>query len=162
MKDRYLYKAKFKDENRWVVGHYFEHLTRTPCPIGDMVSEDDYMHFIMNSGFSDWNMPKQITYNTINVNTLCQCAKSTKRGRLWEGDIFWECYADGIIGVIEWNDDYDGWIVNLVPNTVENECVPDYSDVLETFRLDEYDGGDYEFIYDNLIGSKHDYGYKVD
>lgn len=46
-----LFKAKRKDNGKWVEGYYIYHIRRTICPIGDSVKPEDEQHVIMRDGF---------------------------------------------------------------------------------------------------------------
>ena len=141
MKDRYLCIAKIaQDGKTWIIGYYY------------------YADYLNDS--HRINTSKGMNFE-IDYNTLCQCAKSTKRGRLWEGDMFWDSYEDGVIGVIDWNETYDGWLVDLIPNISNNEIKPDFTQLIESLTLEEYSDNNYVWIHSNLIGNKHDYGYII-
>ena len=67
-----LFKAKRKDNGKWVEGYYIYHIKRTICPLGDSVKPEDEQHVIMQDGFSDWNMPRNTVVYEIDPDTLCQ------------------------------------------------------------------------------------------
>ena len=93
-----LFKAKRKDNGKWVEGYYIYHIKRTICPLGDSVKPEDEQHVIMQDGFSDWNMPRDTVVYEIDPDTLCQYTGLTDKNdkKIWENDIFRYSY------------DYDG------------------------------------------------------
>lgn len=72
MQHRFLSKAKLLGEDRWVEGYYIRYGTRQLSPIGDELKDDEVIHLIVNDGFADWNMPRQLEFHKIDVSTLCQ------------------------------------------------------------------------------------------
>lgn len=82
--------AKAKNvHGRWVYGSFLTHINRTPSPIGDILSDEDVRFLIVQDGFSDWNMPRDI--EGVDVDPATVCLNSFTRdidGRhIFEGDI---------------------------------------------------------------------------
>lgn len=100
------FRARDIKTNKWVYGGYYKHLTRTPCPIGDRVKECDYEHLIINSGFSDWNMPKPLNCYRVDGNTVCQyTGRKESRNLIGEYDKK-EIYEGDILQEDGWDDLY--------------------------------------------------------
>lgn len=65
-----LFRAKPINMNIYIEGYYVYHINRTPCPIGDCVTEEDEEHYIVCDSFSDWNMPRDMQIIRIDPDTL--------------------------------------------------------------------------------------------
>lgn len=84
----HLYRAKTKSTSIWVEGGYLKHYNRMICPIGDYLTSKDINHYIIMSGFADWNMPRQIEFHEIDPETLSQYTeKDAENGKIFENDI---------------------------------------------------------------------------
>lgn len=85
-----LFKAKRKDNGKWVEGYYYKMSETTYCFKEDYerkpVSEH---HYILQERMTDWGLPNQIVQIEIDSETLCQftglCDKNGKK--VWENDI---------------------------------------------------------------------------
>lgn len=63
-------RAKLKNNDYVIEGYYFKHQVRTPNVVGDKLTEEDFKHCIVSSGFSDWGMDKPIEVREIKIETL--------------------------------------------------------------------------------------------
>jgi len=68
---KYKFRAKSVDGDTWYHGMYFKHHKVTHCCIGDAVDEEkDYEHYIIFSGFADWEMPRPISAILVKKETV--------------------------------------------------------------------------------------------
>ena len=88
----------------------------------------------------------------VNPNSLCQCTtKKDEEGNLtFEGDMFWHNIEDGMIGIIQWNEEELMWDVRIVPNIVDGGFAPELDNTLEWWKLEEYDK------VPRIVGNIHD------
>ena len=118
MQDRYLYRAKRKDDGEWVFG-------------GLSYCEKTNAYFITNMG------KDHISYigfhQEVDSNTICQCTGlKDKNGKLiWENDIV-NCFEAECCGKISWNESEAGFYfdVLLEDGTYEEEHIYDYEDCM--------------------------------
>ena len=103
MEDRYLFKAKFDDSDRWVKGQLVE-VNDTYLIIPNHASK------ILAGWFSTSNVVE------VKKDTICQCTGlKDKSGKLiWENDVvgFWDTYSTengqaemDCIGKVVWDDE---------------------------------------------------------
>lgn len=61
----YKFRAKGINNGKWYYGTYFKHQKVTHCCLGyeptESEIEEDYEHYIIFSGFADWELPKPIS-----------------------------------------------------------------------------------------------------
>lgn len=90
------FRGKRIDNGEWIYGGYHRHLKRTPSPIGDTIKEKDWQSLIIQSGFSDWNMPKPINYFEVDSKTVVQFTglKDKNNKKIYTNDIIEIKYAN--------------------------------------------------------------------
>lgn len=112
MEDRYLYKAKSKDNGEWVQGYYVKGL--------DMYDKE--IHLIFEPATSFYSNGETAGWHEIDPSTICQCTGlKDKNGKLiWENDIIhkpfytdYDAYAnsEAYTGRIQYED--GGWSVEI-------------------------------------------------
>ena len=109
MKDRFKYRAKLKDMDKWVYGAYLKMLPYQPYPVGKTKPlETEYKHLIVTEGSADWGMPREIVTYEVIPETVGQCLgfKDKNDNLIYEGDIV-QFYDDGMLKTMKivWDDD---------------------------------------------------------
>ena len=111
--DKFLSRGKLlgNEHGAWVQGAYHIHKKRMLSPIGDSLKDDEIAHLIIQNGFADWNMPRnleavQIDHTTIGQNTT---RKDIHNKTIYENDIV---KVFGKIGIVEFN--FGGWTVKTI------------------------------------------------
>jgi len=73
------------DNGKWVFGYYIKHLNYTPC-VNHIVMPEEYQHFIMQDGFSDWNMPRNTRHFEVVPETVGQLLLTGADFEVYEDD----------------------------------------------------------------------------
>jgi hypothetical protein len=124
------FKAKNQNGD-WVFGAFLAHQKITPCPIylhGTPKPESEIQYLMLNSGFSDWNLPKPILTMEVDPQTLCRFTGRTDKNniRIYSSDIVKTKY--GRLCVVQWLSTplFVGW--DFVPLS-DSEKAPDAFDL---------------------------------
>ena len=109
-----LFKAKRKDNGKWVEGYYYKMSETTYC------FKEDYErkpvpehHYILQERMTDWGLPNQIVQIEIDPETLCQFTGLYDRNgkKIWENDIV-EAWSQGSRAIGAVKQRVDGlWIM---------------------------------------------------
>ena len=134
--NRYIYRAKLLNWKEtglkaWTYGAYYKFLPYTPSPVGSRPEpEENYKHLIIRAGFSDWNLPRELTADEIDINTLVQCTgyKDCTGLDIFEGDIItyeWltpigKIWRDDGKMLVEWRGDGFSTLDNVAKYDVEH------------------------------------------
>ena len=71
----YKFRGKDKPNTPWFYGGFHKHEMYTRCPIyakGEEPPEPEYEYLIIESGFSDWNLPKPLQARTVDPDSVGQ------------------------------------------------------------------------------------------
>lgn len=74
--------------NQWVYGSFHKYLPYTPG-IDQEPKEEEYQYLIIQDGFSDWNMPRQLRVAQVYPESVGMCSgfKDYRGIPIYEGDI---------------------------------------------------------------------------
>lgn len=86
-----LFRGKNPKTNNWFYGGYFLHNRITPCPLtvnGEALDHQP-IHLIVDSGMSDWDLPRPIVHYEVLPETVGEYTGFTdpEKIRIFEGDI---------------------------------------------------------------------------
>lgn len=86
------FRGKRIDNGRWAYGGFHRHQLVTPSPLianDKKPKEVEYAYLIVESGFSDWNMPKPMHAIEVDPETVGQFTglRDVKRRKIYESDI---------------------------------------------------------------------------
>ncbi len=124
------FRGKRIDNGEWVYGGFHKHQLKTPSPIipkSEKPEEIEYAYLIIESGFSDWNLPKPLLAHEVMPETVgqftglydSQRTEEYPEGQpIYEGDIlnsenfpFQHRGHQLHYGVIEWSDEHSAFIL---------------------------------------------------
>lgn len=139
------FRGKRVYNGEWVYGGFHKHQKITPCPIipkGEKAQEPDYAYLIIESGFSDWNLPKPLLAHEVDPKTVGQfTGQYDKSGKeIYAGDIVGSMDGhDGeysseayITGEVFWDDETISWQVS---NRIEAESCEILASENETLEV---------------------------
>ena len=144
MSDRYLCKAKDKDDGEWYEGYYLQlHDTTYCCMPSDntaeakRLNEENTHHYIVFEQMTDWGLPNKHLRAEILPETLCQYAGLTDK-RIWENDIcqwFDNDYSFKCTGIVRFGEFLqDG-------SSGEYDAIPCYGFYVEVIKYEPYPDG---------------------
>lgn len=129
MNDRYLYRAKRKDNGEWIVGSLIQ--TSYLGSIRSWISseQDDKARLReISSNQAVWRAFE------VRTDTICQCTglKDKNGNMIWENDIV-NCFEAECCGKISWNESEAGFYFNVLyeDGKFEEEHIYDYVDCMK-------------------------------
>ena len=130
-----IFRGKDIRNGEWVYSGYFKHINRTLYPLGDQAKDEDYISYIISSGFSDWNMPKPVDLTEIVPETVSQCTGMLDgNGRtIWENDVVTNGRTYGQVtfhnGAFKFKNEFGLWdlhefnytvVFNVIGNAIDD------------------------------------------
>ena len=133
MKDRYLYKAKRKDNGEWVQGNLVQSCDAADGGEAIIIPVKNSNMFTKHIGHGYGNLGFENWYR-VDTSTICQCTGlKDKNGKLiWENDIV-NCTDAECCGYISWNESEAGFYFNVLleGGGFDEEHIYDYQDCME-------------------------------
>lgn len=107
------FRGQRLDNKKWVYGGYHKHNTYTLSPIvskGEQPEKPKYAYLIIQSGFSDWNLPKQLKGYEVDPATVGRYTgfRSNTKEKIYEKDFL---RGKDFLGLVEWNEKNGMWII---------------------------------------------------
>jgi uncharacterized phage protein (TIGR01671 family) len=101
-----IFRGKRIDTGEWVYGGFHKHQKYTPSPIipkGEEPKEPECACLVIESGFSDWNMPKPILGHEVDPATVGQYTGICDRNKVkvFDGDILQDSEGTYVIHWLE-------------------------------------------------------------
>lgn len=83
------FKGRRIDTKEWVYGFYYEHEPPLQCLVPDNFVSPKSKHYILQTSFADWNMPRQVDFIEVDPDTVCQFTDLLDCGgqEIYKGDI---------------------------------------------------------------------------
>ncbi len=123
-KGQKIFRAIRKDNGQEIEGAYLEHINRQVCALGDdCFKPEDITHYIIFSGFADWNMPKPVQMvEVISESVVQYIGKNDKNNkRIFEGDlVHWKttAYSSAIPYKVTWHQKTCRYVLKTKTDTV--------------------------------------------
>ena len=103
----YKFRGKNKSNDSWFYGGFHKHEKYTGCPVfarGEEPTEPEYEFLIIESGFSDWNLPKPLQAHIVTPESVGQYInrKDNNGKEIYTGDIVQVKLSAGYSECYEW------------------------------------------------------------
>lgn len=115
--------------NQWIYGYYVKHIDATLNPLGRTEEEikkwnkEHTHHYIVQDGFSDWDMPRGLQFNEIDERSVGQSIGlfDVNKKEIFEGDIVkYTLYNKSVLYEVKYNNSTLSWQLS---NKLENENI---------------------------------------
>lgn len=107
------FRAKRKNDNKWVEGFYYEHSGPLQC-LGSQKECKIDKTCIVRTAFGDWDMPRQVEFIEVVPETAGQYINQVDRNlkKIYEDDILQD--AQGRKYCVRWSDGNCGFIAEPI------------------------------------------------
>jgi hypothetical protein len=70
MLNQFKVRGRKLNSDEWVEGYYYEHLPPLQCIVPEDYIPEKSKHYILQTGFADWNMPRPVNCIEVDPETV--------------------------------------------------------------------------------------------
>lgn len=129
-----LFRAKSLESGEWAYGYYYKHEPPLCCGCKDKSTAGQPKHYILQTAFADWGMPRGVNFIEVDPNTLGQWTglytglmNKSKPIKIFEGD---KMLQNNETGVVRYEGNYCKFAVILDRNDDFFQPIDDFHGVI--------------------------------